>query len=226
MRLVQPASVLPLVAISFGVVLRQSGVVTASLVERMVPDSGELFERVVPPALERPQDRGRRRRGDQEVLAAITFVATSGCTWNQLPPDFGLSRVTRFRRFTAWSEAKIWAQLHRLVLDGLGSRGELDWFAVSDRIRQYRALKGGLLTGSNPISAARADRKSTSSWTGTLCHLGRDLRRQPPRQPGPHPLVRGIPPIRFRRNPDAGHPRNYGSAKAASCSCTTRMRTT
>ncbi|CAM5648510.1 Transposase OS=Streptomyces pilosus OX=28893 GN=GCM10010280_38830 PE=4 SV=1 [Streptomyces pilosus] len=34
------------------------------------------------------------------MLAAIIFVATSGCTWNQLPPGFGLSGVTAFRRFT------------------------------------------------------------------------------------------------------------------------------
>ncbi|MEV5948978.1 transposase [Streptomyces sp. NPDC051993] len=67
----------------------------------MVPDSlRELFERVLPSAPERPQGGGRRRRGSREVLAAIMFVATSGCTWNQLPPGFRLSGVTAFRRFT------------------------------------------------------------------------------------------------------------------------------
>ncbi|MER7577780.1 transposase, partial [Streptomyces sp. NPDC126514] len=43
--------------------------------------SWELFERVVPPASSRPQGGGRRRYADREVLAAIIFVATSGCTW-------------------------------------------------------------------------------------------------------------------------------------------------
>lgn len=61
------------------------------------------------------------------MLSAIIFVATSGCTWNQLPPGFGPSGVTAFRRFTEWSEARVWAKLHRLVLDELGARGELDW---------------------------------------------------------------------------------------------------
>jgi transposase len=56
------------------------------------------------------------------VLAAIIFVATSGCTWNQLPPGFGLSGVTAFRRFTEWTGARVWAKLHRLVLDELGAR--------------------------------------------------------------------------------------------------------
>ena len=33
--------------------------------------------------------------------------ATSGCTWNQLPPVFGLSGDTAFRRFTEWTEARV-----------------------------------------------------------------------------------------------------------------------
>lgn len=40
----------------------------------------ELFQRVVPEAPSRPQAGGRRRHGNREVLAAIVFVATSGCT--------------------------------------------------------------------------------------------------------------------------------------------------
>ncbi|MEU7688615.1 transposase, partial [Streptomyces spectabilis] len=50
--------------------------------------------RVVPPAPQRPQGGGHRRRGDREVLAAIIFVATSGCTWNQLPPGLEANRNT------------------------------------------------------------------------------------------------------------------------------------
>ncbi|MFE1029683.1 transposase [Streptomyces sp. NPDC058818] len=61
--------------------------VVVGIVERLVPDElWELFQRVVPEAPSRPQGGGRRRHGDREVLAAIVFVATSGCTWQQLPP--------------------------------------------------------------------------------------------------------------------------------------------
>jgi len=66
------------------------------MVERLVPDEWwELFQRVVQEAPSRPQGGGRRRHGDREVLAAIVFVATSGCTWQQLPSAlFGLSSQT------------------------------------------------------------------------------------------------------------------------------------
>ncbi|REE59029.1 putative transposase of IS4/5 family DUF4096 [Streptomyces sp. 3212.3] len=91
----------------------------------------ELFQRVAPEAPTRPQGGGRRRRGDREVLAAIVFVATSGCTWQQLPSaSFGPSGATAHRRFTEWSKARVWARLHRLppsqrrALTVLGLSGE------------------------------------------------------------------------------------------------------
>lgn len=114
------------------------------IVERLVPDKlWELFERVVPPAPVRPQGGGRRRYGDREVLAAIVFVATSGCTWAQLPPSFGPSGPTAHRRFSEWSKARVWAKLHRLVLDELGARGELDWSRCAIDSVNMRAMKRG-----------------------------------------------------------------------------------
>ncbi|GAA0277200.1 hypothetical protein GCM10009527_086980 [Actinomadura nitritigenes] len=114
------------------------------MVERLVPEElWELFQRVVPPAPTRPQCGGRRRYGDREVLAAIIFVATTGCTWQQLPPVFGPSGPTAHRRFTEWTAARVWAKLHRLVLDELGARGELDWSRCAIDSVSVRASKGG-----------------------------------------------------------------------------------
>jgi transposase len=119
--------------------------VVVGIVERLVPDEWwELFQRVVPEAPSRPQGGGRRRHGDREVLAAIVFVATSGCTWQQLPSaSFGPSGATAHRRFAEWTKARVWAKLHRLVLDELGSRGELDWSRCAIDSVNTRALKRG-----------------------------------------------------------------------------------
>jgi transposase len=60
-------------------------------------------------------------------VVGIVFVATSGCTWQQLPSaSFGLSWATAHRRFAEWTKARVWAGLHSLVLDEPGARGELD----------------------------------------------------------------------------------------------------
>lgn len=101
----------------------------------------ELFERVVPAAPKRPQGGGRRRYGDREVLAAIIFVATSGCTWKQLPPSFGPSGPTAHRRFSEWSQARVWARLHRLIADEPGLRGEPGWTRWAIESVNLRAMK-------------------------------------------------------------------------------------
>lgn len=115
--------------ISFGVVMRDSWQMARELVERLVPDSlWALFQQVVPAPPMRPQGGGsRRQHGDREVLAAIVFAVTSGCPWNQLPSTLGPSGVTAFRRFTEWSEARVWAKLRRLILDELREDDELSW---------------------------------------------------------------------------------------------------
>ncbi len=78
------------------------------------------------------------------MLAAIVFVATSGCTGQQLPSaSFGPSGATAHRQFTAWSKARVWAKLHGLVLEELGSRGELDWSRCAIDSVNMRALKRG-----------------------------------------------------------------------------------
>ena len=132
------------------------------MVERLVPDElWELFQRVVPEAPTRPQGGGRRRHGDRQVLAAIIFVATSGCTRAQLPPVFGPSGPTAHRRFTEWTQARVRAKLHRLVLDELGARGELDRSRCAIDSVNMRALKGGTRQARILSTGARRGRRST-----------------------------------------------------------------
>ncbi|MDN3248528.1 MULTISPECIES: IS5 family transposase [unclassified Streptomyces] len=90
------------------------------------------------------------------MLAAIVFVATSGCTWQQLPSaSFGPSGGTAHRRFAEWTKARVWAKLHRLVLDELGARGELDWSRCAIDSVNMRALKMGCLTGPNSVDRGK-----------------------------------------------------------------------
>ncbi|CAL9377444.1 hypothetical protein SUDANB176_00993 [Streptomyces sp. enrichment culture] len=127
--------------VSTGLITRLA--VVNAWVGRLVPGAlWELFQRVVPAAPVRPQGGGRRRYGDREVLAAILFAATTGCTWRQLPPVSGPSGPTAHRRFTEWSRVRVWGKLHRLVLDELGACGELDRSRCAIGSVNMRALKG------------------------------------------------------------------------------------
>ncbi|WTX01140.1 IS5 family transposase (plasmid) [Streptomycetaceae bacterium NBC_01309] len=178
------------------------------MVERLVPDElYELFRRVVPAAPVRPQGGGRRRHGDREVLAAIVFVATTGCTWQQLPPVFGPSGPTAHRRFTEWTKARVWAKLYRLVLDELGARGELDWSRCAIDSVNVRAMKGGNLTGPNPVDRGKKGSKIhlITERTGLPLSIGISGANLHDSQ-ALEPLVLGIPPIRSRRGPRRRRP--------------------
>ncbi|MEU1289954.1 IS5 family transposase [Kitasatospora sp. NPDC005856] len=186
-----------------------------TIVERLVPDElWELFQRVVPAAPTRPQGGGRRRHGDREVLAAIVFVATSGCTWAQLPPCFGPAGPTAHRRFAEWTEARVWAKLYRLVLDELGSRGELDWSRCAVESVNMRATKGDLM-GPNPVDLSKFGSKIhlLAERTGlplSLAISGANLYDSQ----ALIPLVEAIPPIRSRRGPRRRRPGKLHGDKA------------
>ncbi|WP_458078961.1 IS5 family transposase [Streptomyces sp. EMB26] len=179
------------------------------LVERLVPDElWVLFRRVVPPTeVTRPQGGGRRRAGDRECLAAIIFVASSACTWRQLPPMFGPAWPTVYRRFAQWSRDRVWARRHRVILNELGSRGELDWSRCAIDSVSIRAAKAGPLTGPNPTDRGKSGSKIhlTTDRNGLPLSLGISGASMHDSL-GLQPLVRGIPPIRSRRGPRRRYP--------------------
>ncbi|MFD7124953.1 IS5 family transposase [Streptomyces anulatus] len=178
------------------------------MTQRLVPDKlWELLLRVVPEAPVRSQGGGRRRADDRGVLAAILFVAASGCTWRQLPPVFGASWQTVHRRFSQETEARVWAKLHRVILDELGSDGILDRSRCAIDSVGLRALKGGTLTGPNPTDRGKTGSKIhlLTDCNGLRLSVGLSGSNTHDSQ-GLEPLVRGIPPIRSRRGPRRRRP--------------------
>ncbi|MEW2512790.1 IS5 family transposase [Streptomyces sp. NPDC046870] len=169
-----------------------------------------LFRQVVPATeVRRPQGGGRRRAGDRETLVAIIFVAMSGCAWRQLPPVFGPARPTVYRRFAQWSRERVRrvrARLHRVVLDELGARGELDWSRCAIDSVSVRAAKGPL-TGPNPPDRGKPESKIRliTDRNGLPLSLGVSGANMHDSL-GLKPLVRGIPPIRSRRGPRRRRP--------------------
>lgn len=114
-----------------------------AIVERLVPDGlWEAFQQVAPAAPVRAQGGGRRRHGDREVLAAVVFVAASGCAWRHLPPVFGASGPTAHRRFTEWSRAGVWEELRRRLDAEPVGRGDAEWSRQAVDAVAARAASG------------------------------------------------------------------------------------
>lgn len=57
--------------------------------------------------------------------------------------SFGPSGATAHRGFAEWTKARVWAKLHRLVLDELGARRKLDWSRCAIGSVNMRVLKRG-----------------------------------------------------------------------------------
>ncbi len=50
---------------------------------------------------------------------------------------------TAHRCFAEWTAARVWAKLHRVILDELGARRDLEWSRCALDSVNMRALKGG-----------------------------------------------------------------------------------
>ncbi|MFE6872441.1 IS5 family transposase [Kitasatospora sp. NPDC057692] len=141
--------------------------------------------------------------------------ALQGAIRHTSGPCFGPSGPTAHRRFTEWSKARVWAKLHRVVLDELGSRGELDWSRCAVDSVNMRALKRGSLTGPNPVDRGkygskihllteRAGLPLSLAVSGANVHDSQAL----------IPLTDAIPPIRSRHGPRRRRPAKLRGDKA------------
>lgn len=93
----------------------------------LVPDDLWALAEPVPPSFPlRLQGGGTPPIDQRSVFTAVVHVLTSGCTWRYLPPTFGVSPATAYRRFSIWTASGVWRWLHRVVLNEIGSRGGLD----------------------------------------------------------------------------------------------------
>src|SRR4029453_9966344 len=139
-----------------------------TLADDLVPD--ELWALVAPllPAPPRPPYGGRHRTiSDPAYLAAIVYMARTSTPWRLLPTqELGCgSPATCWRRLTEWANAGVFDQLHLVVLDRLGQRGQLDWAQGSVDTMSVRARRGG--TTWAQIQSIVASLEASSTWPAT-----------------------------------------------------------
>ncbi|MEU7068473.1 IS5 family transposase [Streptomyces sp. NPDC046161] len=153
------------------------------------------------PPVDRAQGRGSASDLGPRAAQRSLRVHRRGPGWGSgADPSFGPSGATAHRRFAEWSKARVWGKLHRLVLDELGARGELDWSRCAIDSVNMRALKKGDLTGPNPVDRGKYGSKVhlITDRTGLSLSVGISGANVHDRQ-ALIPLVQGIPPIRSRR---------------------------
>jgi transposase len=124
-----------------------------------------VIEPLLPPEPERPRG-GRPRILNRDVLRGILFVLATGLPWEYLPPEMGCgSGMTCWRRLKEWHEARVWQQLHRVLLNRLSEADRIDWSRASLDSSAVSAEKGAAKPGRIQRIAANRARNAMWSWT-------------------------------------------------------------
>jgi len=126
--------------------------------------SDELWKEIEPLLPAHPPDPrgGAPRKPDRPCLEGIVHVLRTGTQWQHLPrTDRWPSGSTCWRRFREWTEAGVWPQLHRRLLNVLGSAGAVDVDRVVVDSASVRAKKGAR----TPAPARSTGRKTAANAT-------------------------------------------------------------
>jgi transposase len=109
---------------------------------------------------------------DRNCVTALVFMARTFTPWSLLPAkELGCgSATTCWRRLDEWAKAGVFEQLQALLLDELGEAGRVDLGRVSVDSFSLRAVKGGDLTGANPVDRGKQGSKLHLAATPAACH--------------------------------------------------------
>ena len=104
-----------------------------------------------------PSSKGGRPPVDNRAaLKGIILVLRSGMAWQMLPTEaFKVSGSSCWRRFTEWTKAGIWPELHRRLLNRLGKEDGVDLQHEVVDSQSVRAVKGGRTPARTPRIAAK-----------------------------------------------------------------------
>lgn len=111
--------------------------------------------RVFLPA-ERPSRPGRPWMPHRRVINGILFVLISGCSWRDLPEEFGKWN-TVYRRLARWTREGLWDRIRRRLLHKLNQKKRINrqlWCIDGSVVRAHRSAAGARKDAENPEKPA------------------------------------------------------------------------
>lgn len=80
----------------------------------------------IKPLLPKPAPTGRRKVDDREVLNGILYVLVTGCGWEYLPHDLGVSYQTCHRRLLEYQRRRVWQKILQELMKEAYRKGKLN----------------------------------------------------------------------------------------------------
>lgn len=126
-----------------------------------VPD--DLWARIDPLLPPHPVGRrgGRPWVSDRACLGGILFVLRSGIPWNLFPAEFGVSRMSCWRRLQQWKQAGVWQKVLEVLLAELNAAGKLSPKVTLADSTSLRAVKGAKAPARTRRTAAKRAASTT-----------------------------------------------------------------
>jgi transposase len=132
-------------------------------VELLPDELWQEIEPLLPPPPPRTSKGGRPPADPRDALRGIIFVARTGIPWQMLPREaFKVSGSSCWRRLRDWTEAGIWPELHKRLLNRLGKLHGVGLERVVVDSQSVRALKGARTPDPTLWTGEKAGANATS----------------------------------------------------------------
>jgi transposase len=115
----------------------------------------------LPPEQPVGREGGRPCLDHRVALKVLWFVLTTGCRWEDVPPELGCSGMTAHRCLRRWERIGVWDRLHVDLLRLLRRADKLDPDLVIVDAVMVRAFGGGEWTGPSPVDRRKRGTKHT-----------------------------------------------------------------
>jgi transposase len=120
------------------------------------------IEPLLPPPPPPSSEGGRPPVDNKKALRGIIFVLRFGVPWQAVPTDaFGVSGSSCWRRFSEWTAAGIWPEVHRRLLNRLGKLDGMDLQHVVVDSQSVRAVRGATTQVRTRRTAAKRGANAT-----------------------------------------------------------------
>jgi len=130
--------------------------------------SDSMWERIAP-LLPKPKSRfrGRQKRNiggrpaaePRQLMSGILYILRTGCQWNALPQEFGISGKTAHRYFQRWVRAGVFKRMWQAGLNQYDELKGIEWKWQAADGAITKAPLGGEKTGKNPTDRGKTGTK-------------------------------------------------------------------